>query len=187
MEQHLEHEEIVTLMMEALDGQLDGAGKRRMEQHLSTCPDCAREWQALLAVHQLFLQSPLLSPAAGFTQRTLNRLPNSTQRLYFLSAVYGILLVSGLIPLALLIYVLAQYGAALRQPALVRSLVQVGVQVAQLAAAVVGGFLQALGDLGQVLGQQPMLAGWLLVMVGAVVLWVGVYGRLTRQPNQGRA
>ena len=69
-------ENIYTMMMEALDGELSETGLNELESHLRVRPDLAREWVALQAIDRLFRNSPILSPAVDFTQRTLARLPN---------------------------------------------------------------------------------------------------------------
>lgn len=175
----MEHEEIFTLMMEALDGEIEQSRDAEMRAHMQSCQSCAREWQALLTIHQLFLQTPALSPAADFTQRTLSRLPNSTYRLWFISAIYGLLLVVGFLPLAIIAWLTVQLGPALNQPAFLRGLLQAGEQVVRLGQAVVAAGWQALGGLGELAGQQPALIGLLLVMIGVVFLWGGVYSQLT--------
>lgn len=182
----MDHEEIYTLMMEALDGELGEAERQHMHVHLDECPACQREWRTILAIHNLFLQSPVLSPAAGFAQRTMSRLPDAAYRVWFLSAVYGLLLVGGLLPVVFIAYVLVRLRPALNEPAFVRSLLQAGEQVLRLAGTVVGAGIQALGDLGQLAGQQLVLVGWLMVMIGAVILWGSVYTQLTsrRQTSQ---
>jgi hypothetical protein len=38
-------------------------GHQDLQAHLQTCSDCAREWQALQAIHQLFCTGAL--PDAG--------------------------------------------------------------------------------------------------------------------------
>lgn len=177
----MEHEEIYTLMMEALDGQLNDRGRSELESHLVDCQTCARSWQAVQAIHQLFLQSPVLSPAAGFTQRTLARLPNTRYRIYALTAVYGVLLFSGILPLIIFLWFALNIGPALNQPAFIRGLLQAGDQLFGILQTIVGAFWQGLGMLGELLGQYPSAVGWLLVMIGAIFLWGGVYSQLTRQ------
>lgn len=179
MENMVEHEEIFTLMMEALDGDLPPNGRQDLLDHLETCSDCTREWHALQAIHQLFVQSPLLMPAAGFTQRTLSRLPNTRYRLLTMGAIYGILLFSGLVPVALVAWLLLQVGPALNQPAFIRSLLRVGGELWGLITVGIGAVWQGLGGLGNLIGQQPAVFGWLLLMVGFVVLWGGIYSQLT--------
>jgi sulfite exporter TauE/SafE len=44
-----------------------------------------------------------------------------------------------------------------------------------LAQVVLGAAWQGLGTMGELLGQQPNLIGWLLVMAGIVFVWGGVY------------
>lgn len=181
----MEHDEIVTLMMEALDGELNDPGRADMEFHLQNCPSCAREWEAIQRIHQLFLQTPALRPAAGFAQRTLARLPNQTYRIWMVSAVYGLLLLSGLLPLIFLGWLVTQFGPALNQPAFVRSLLEAGGQLLGLVQVVIGAIWQTLGNFGEILSQQPAIVGLLLVMIGAVFLWGGVYGQLTRPQRVG--
>lgn len=177
----MEHEEIGPLMMEALDGELSEDRQRDMEAHLQSCETCTREWQTIQAVHQLFLQAPLLSPAADFTQRTLARLPNRRLRIYVTGSIYGLLLVSGVVPLLVFVWLALQFGPALNQPAFVDGLLQAGGQVVQLGQAVLGACWQGLGTVGELMGQQPAILGTLFVMIGVVFLWGGVYSQLTRQ------
>lgn len=176
----MEHEEIASMMMEALDGELNESRRRDMELHLYSCTRCSREWEALQTIHQLFLQAPLLRPAADFTQRTLARLPNTTYRLWLVSAVYGFLLLAGILPLVFLGWLVVQLGPALNQPAFVRSLGQAGIQLFGLIEVVLGAIWQSLGNLGELFGQQPAILGLLFVMIGAIFLWGGIYSQLTR-------
>jgi len=175
----MEHEEIYLLMMEALDGDLVDSESREMEAHLATCYSCAREWQAIQTIHQLFLQSPALSPAADFTQRTLASLPNNSYRIWLIGAIYGFLLMSGVLPLVFVGWLVTMLAPALNEPAFGRGLVQAGGQVLALVAAVLGAFWQGLVGIVQLLAEQPAYLGWFFVMVGVVFLWGGVYRQLT--------
>jgi len=177
----MEHEEIAPLMMEALDGELAEERQRDLEAHLQSCEACAREWQAIQAIHKLFLQAPLLSPAADFTQRTLARLPNRRLRIYVTGAIYGLLLISGVVPLLVFIWLASQFAPIWNQPAFVGGLMQAGEQIWQLGQAVLNAGWQGLADLGALVGQQPAILGWLFLMIGVVFLWSGVYSQLTRQ------
>jgi anti-sigma factor RsiW len=177
----MEHEETYKLMMETLDGELGEADQQRLRAHLADCPSCQRQWRTILAIHQLFLQSPVLSPAAGFARRTMSRLPDTTFRIRFLGLVYGLLLIGGLPPAALAIYLVLRLRPALTEPAFVRSLFQAGEQLIRLVGTVVTASLQALATLGQTLGSHPAFVGWLLLTVGAVTLWATVYRQLTAQ------
>lgn len=182
----MEHEEIVTLMMESLDGELQEDEQAQMDTHLQNCPACSQQWDSILAIHQLFLQAPVLSPAADFTQRTLARLPNPRHRLMALSAVYGLLLLSGLVPLVLFIWFIIQLRPAFNQPAFVEGLVQGGEQILGLGQTILAAFWQSLSDLGELIGQYPAIIGLILVMLGAIFLWGGVYSQLTRQQQVGQ-
>jgi hypothetical protein len=57
---------IIVMMMDALDGELAEPARNDLETHLRACPECQREWNALLAIEMLFRQAPVLSPVAGF-------------------------------------------------------------------------------------------------------------------------
>lgn len=177
----MEHEEIYNLMMEALDGELKRDELVEFNSHLHSCPSCAQQWVAVQSIHQLFLQAPVLSPAADFTQRTLARIPNPRHRLFALGAVYGLLLLSGIVPLVLFIWFATQISPAFNQPAFISGLLQGGEQLLGLGQTILDAFWQSLGTLGEVLGQQPAIVGLILVMLGAIFLWGGVYSQLTRQ------
>jgi anti-sigma factor RsiW len=177
----MEHEETFTLMMAALDGGLEVGRREALGDHLDRCESCNREWQALLAIHQLFMTTPALSPAADFAQRTLARLPDTRYRLRMMGVIYVTLLLGGLLPPALLAWILWQLGPALNRPALVRGLLQASKHLTEFGEAVLSAFWQGLSDLGQLASQQPAIVGWLLVMLGAVLLWGGVYNQLTHQ------
>jgi hypothetical protein len=166
-------------MMEALDGDIEDSGRRELDSHLHDCTTCQREWRAIQAIHQLFLDTPALSPAADFAERTLRQIPVSPYRIWLVSGVYGMLLLSGLVPLIAVIWLTIEFGPALNQPAFVRIITQVGSQIWGLGQVVVGAAWQGMGTTGELLGQQPNIIGWLLVMAGIVFLWGGVYSQLT--------
>ncbi len=177
----MEHEEIFTLMMAALDGELEVGRREELGDHLDGCASCRREWQAILAIHQLFMTTPALSPAANFAQRTLARLPDTRYRLRMMGVIYVTLLLGGFLPPSLVAWIIWQFGPALNRPALVRGLVQAGKHLSEFGEAVFSACWQGLSDLGQLVGQQPAIVGLLLVMLGAVLLWGGVYNQLTYQ------
>jgi len=120
-----------------------------------------------------------LSSAADFTQQTLAILPGSPYRIWMISSIYGLLLLVGFLPLAIIAWLTIQIGPVLDQPAFIRSVLQAGGQVAGLGQTVLAAGWQGLGSLGELMGQQPAILGWLMVMVGVVLLWGGVYSRLT--------
>jgi predicted anti-sigma-YlaC factor YlaD len=175
----MEHEEIVTLMMEALDGELNEDGRQEMDGHLQSCSSCAHQWEALQFIHRIFVQAPIMSPAFAFAQKTVALLPNRTQRIWIMAGIYSLLLISGLIPLVFIGWVVINFGPALNQPAFVGSLLRAGGQALSLIQAIFDACWQCLSNLGVLLSQQPVILGWLLVMVGAVFLWGGVYRQMT--------
>ena len=176
----MEHEEFITLMMDTLDGELLSNRKPDLEAHLRACPECSREWQALLAIDRLFKHTPALSPAVGFAQRTIARLPNQRVRVWAISAIYGLVLLSGLIPILLGILAISRLGPVLSQPALVQSVMHSLQTTMQVGGTILTALLNSAGE---VILQQPSLIGWLLVMVGIVFLWGGVYRQLSIVPS----
>lgn len=174
-------ENVYTLMMEALDGELSESGLNELESHLRVRPDLAREWSALRAIDRLFRSTPALSPAADFTQRTLARLPNRRFRLRLVTIFYVLLLVSGIVPVLIIGLLAVQFVPAFFEPAFIGGLLQVGNQVISLAGAVFTALFAGLADLLR--QQQLAVAGWLLVMLGLVILWSGVYRQLMLVPR----
>lgn len=171
----METEDVYTLMMEALDGELSEAGWAELESHLRARPDLAREWAAMQAIDTLFRQTPALRPAADFTQRTVARLPHARQRLWVSLIIYLLLLASGLIPLGVIAWLLLRIGPALAHPALLRGLWQAGGELLGLAQLIIGALLRGAGEF---VAQQPAVWAGFLLMVGAIALWGGVYNRL---------
>lgn len=176
----MEHEErYYLMMMSALDDELPAAEHDELTAHLSVCPDCGREWRALLAIDGLFRQTPLLMPAVDFATRTLALLPNRRVRVQALGALYGLLLLCGLAPLVLVIFLGARYAPILSEPALLGrvwlSLVEAGRVVATIVSALFAGA-------GRFVIEQPAVVGWLIVLAGLVFLWGGVFQRLLAQP-----
>ncbi|MBK8987943.1 MAG: zf-HC2 domain-containing protein [Chloroflexi bacterium] len=179
----MEHEETYLLMMEALDGELVDSDQVELEAHLRACPSCQQEWQALLAVHTLLQQAPALSPAVDFAQRTLARLPNRRTRVWALTAVYILLLLGGVLPIALGIWLAFVMRPILSEPTILSSISQSIGQAWQVMGTIAAALLSGLG---QVIVQQPALLGWLLVLLGIVSVWGGVSRQLIFQPNPQR-
>lgn len=177
----MEHEDILTLMMDALDGELADDGRQRLAVHLRACPECREEWQALVAIDTLFRQTPALSPAVGFTERTLARLPNRRVRLWAISSIYVLVLLSGLIPLLFGLWAVSRLQAIFSQPAVVESITESLQTTWQVAATLMSALLSSVGE---IVVQQPTVLGWLLVMIGVVAIWGGVYRQLVAQPDE---
>jgi anti-sigma factor RsiW len=181
MEWVMEHEEIITLMMDALDGELTDDPRIELEAHLRACPNCMREWQALSAIDALFRQTPALRPAADFAQRTLARLPNRTARIWSVSALYMLFLVAGTLPIFIGLWAVSTLGPVLNEPTLLRSVLGSIDRVLEASGAVISALLSGAGEF---LLQQPTIIGWLLVMVGVVSVWGGVYRQVLSPQTQ---
>lgn len=175
----MEHEDVYLMMMEALDGELAAGQQAELENHLLMCLACRREWQALVAIDRLFRQTPALAPAADFAQRTLARLPNRRYRVWLISVIYVVLLLSGTLPVLGGLWVISRWGPVMSQRSLLGSLWASVNHMLQVAGTVLGALL---GSVGEFAIQQPMVVGWLIVMIGIVILWSGVYRQLTAAP-----
>jgi hypothetical protein len=180
----MRHDEAYSLMMEALDGELSDTGRLALDEHLEGCHLCSREWQALLAIEALFRQAPALSPAAGFAGRTLARLPESSYRIWWITALYGLLLLSGLIPVAVLAWLGVVLIPAIREPALIRSIGRSIDQLLPAIGAVLGAIWHGVLNAGELVGENPAIVGWLLILAGIVWVWGSVYSRLLAQPGR---
>jgi anti-sigma factor RsiW len=171
----MDHDEVFALMMDMLDGEASENQAHYLETHLRACPECSREWRALVAIDTLFRQTPALSPAAGFVARTLALLPNRRMRIWAMGTIYGAILLGGLIPLLLLGLLAWRLMPILSQPTLVESI----LESLQITYRTAGTVLAALANgAGEVLVQQPTYVGYLLVVAGIIFLWGGVYRRL---------
>ena len=176
MELEQEHEEIYVLMMDALDGELSADGQVELESHLRACPPCMQEWQAMMAIDNLFRQTPALSPAADFTQRTIARLPNRQARIWAMGTIYISLLTVGMLPLALMLMVIVAVSSGFFAGA---------AETVNTGLTFVGIMLRAVGKgAGEIVVQNPAIVGWLFVMIGLVFVWNGVYRQLLQQPNR---
>jgi anti-sigma factor RsiW len=178
----MEYEEgIIALMMEALDGELSAAGEAELAAHLRARPDLAAEFEKMQAVDQLLRQTPLLTPPAGFVQRTVQHLPGTRQRLWMGVLVYTVFLAAGVIPLVGLGWAAVQLVPALGQPALWSGLWQAMLALLGALGVILGALA---GGAAQLVAEQPATIGWLLLMVLVVVVWGGVFNRLVLQQER---
>lgn len=172
---------IYTLMMDALDGTISADDMVELEDHLQARPSYMAEWRAMQTIDTLFRQTPALTPGADFAQRTLERLPNRQVRIWVISAMYVSLLVSGILPLLLGLWVFNQLRDVLVEPAFVEMILQTLADGAQVATAVGRAILSGAGELVM---QQPVILGWLLILGGIASLWGGIYRQLTSPYGQ---
>ena len=176
----MEHEErYYLMMMDALDGELPEPDRDELEVHLRACPDCGREWHALLAIDLLFRQAPILMPAVNFAERTLARLPDRRVRAWALGSLYLVLLASGIIPLLIGLFLAARYAPILSRPELLGGIWSSLTNLGRVAATVVDALLTGAG---RFIVEQPAIMGWMIILAGLVFLWGGVFQRLLAQP-----
>lgn len=178
-------DDVYELMMDALDGALSSYGFGKLEIALRQHPELRAEWEAMQAVDSFLLETPMIVPApsAQFAERTMALLPNLRFRRWMTGAVYSVLLLSGFLPFAFIALVFGGFGALLGEPAFLTGLSQVAGQLLELGSVALEAMLQAAASsLGIQTSPQPALIGTLLVMIGSITLWSGVYRRLVAEP-----
>ncbi len=163
-------DQVYALMMDALDGQLPAGDWTRLEAALRAHPDLAVEWEAMQAVDTLFRRAPAARPAADFAERTMARLPNWRVRRWAMGAVFVAMGAAGLLPLA---FVGWFFGA---------QLTTIATATWQISGALLGALGQLLVHFGGFLTRYPAAMGTLLVMIGSISLWSGVYRQLMIAP-----
>jgi len=178
----MDHDKYYGLMMDALDEALSAENRVLLDLHLTDCATCRREWHTLVAIDRLLHQAPMLSPAAGFTQRTLARLPNHRYRIWLMGLLYSLLLFSGLLPLLAGAWLVQRAAPTLLDPALFWTIWQALVGIGQLVATVLNALLLGLG---QAVAEQSAVTGLLLIMIGTIFLWGGIYRQLLHQSLVG--
>lgn len=171
----MDHEEIYLLMMDALDGELPEDGWNSLESHLRACPACEQEWYALQAIETLLRTTPALAPPADMVQRTLMRLPNPAYRTWVIGAVYSLLLLSGILPVVGAVVLLGTFGTTVFNWSVVSAFLTPIWDTITVLPIMLSALLNALGAF---IAQQPAIVGVLLVMVGVIMVWGGVYSQL---------
>lgn len=58
----------------AQDGQLGSVESRRLHEHLMTCTECKAQWNAMMALSQMFHAAPMVGPQPGFMLRLQARM-----------------------------------------------------------------------------------------------------------------
>lgn len=177
-------ERLSVLIMDALDGEISRQDRRELEELLVDRPDMAREWAMMQTIDTLFRETPLLQPTTDFAQRTVARLPSRRARVWAVGTLFLFILVSGALPLAVVAWLGSNYGAALSEPAVLGGVGQVFGTIGALLQVVTNGLWRLLTAFGEQMVQNPVIWGWMAVMIGMVLLWSGVYGRLLRQPGR---
>lgn len=177
----MEHEDFYLLMMDALDGELTAVAEQELDTHLALCHDCRREWQALVTVDTLLRRTPALAPAADFAERTLARIPSQRSRMWLLGTIYFLFLLGGIIPLILGGVGLVLLRPLFNQPSTLQTIGQSLVSTLSVIGTLAWAVVQVAGEL---LAQQPAIVGSVLVMVGIVSVWGGVYQQLVTRPQR---
>ena len=64
----------------AQDGMLNSMQNQLLHEHLSTCPSCRLQWEAMTLVSQMFRAAPMAEPVPGFLPRFQARLAHWQER-----------------------------------------------------------------------------------------------------------
>lgn len=169
----VDEERIFTLMMDALDDELDEQGSAELVAYLAEHPDLAQEWEAMQWVDNLLVTTPPVAAPDALVAHTLARLPAPRLRRLFLFLGFDALLLVGLLPIvAGLALVRVDLGAVIGT-----SLQELWVFGRVFTTAITA-------TLRSVLATQPQVWAYLAVMLGILVAWRIVYYQMsaTLQP-----
>ena len=167
----MNEERVFTLMMDALEGVLDEAESAELQTYLDEQPELAHEWQAMQTIDAMLIATPPTALPVNFATRTLKRLPNERNRRIFMSIFYFLLLLGGLLPILGGILLSSQLGnATFGSGSIAESL--------QLLSVVASGMVSALRTF---IINQPMIFGWLTVMLCAILLWASIFRQYSNQ------
>lgn len=173
----MEEERMMTLMLEALDGELTEAESAELGAYLQQDPALAQEWRAMLAVDTLFRLTPSLAPSHSLVNRTLARLPDPSANRWVVGTLFVTLLLLGLMPVIVFLWLSAQVGGS--------SLLELSTNSASQLVVLVQALLRAaLSVLADVVRAQPAVWGWLAVMLGIILSWRTLYRQLTGEAMQ---
>lgn len=158
-------------MMDALEGVLEPEESAELHRYLSDHPDLAAEWEAMQAVDDMLREAPPIAVPVHLMDNTLYRLPTARNRRLFMSAFFFVLLLGGLLPFMLGIFVSTQLGGA----SLGGQSIFAGIQVLQVIGT---GMLSAIRT---VLSTQPIVFGWFTLMLGVIATWIAVFRQYSVQ------
>ena len=89
------------------------------------------------------------------------------------------MLLSGIVPLVIGLFVAARYAPILSRPELLGGIWSSISGVGRALATIIGALLSGAG---RFVIEQPALIGWFIILAGLVFLWGGVFQRLLMQP-----
>ena len=159
-----EQEYIEALMMDAIDGTLSRSGQRELNRFLASDPSLAEELTAMQAVDSLFAEPQLLEPPAAFVENTMAHLPNLTVRKWTTGLLSALLIMLGLAPLALIIFLFSNLSAQ--------------TVILELTEAILSGVAQLLTGLIGSVTNQPATLAVPVIMFSSMFLWYALYRRM---------
>jgi hypothetical protein len=172
----MEEERIYQLMIKALDGESDAAESAELQTRLDESPALAHEYAMMARIDTLLRTTPAVAPPRNLVARTLAQLPQAQHNLWFIGVFYMVLLFSGLLPIGLGVWAYFQFGDL----AVLDTFLQTGSSVWGVTQTLAGALITSIGNL---IADQPLIFGWLTILLGIVLTWRSVYVQLTRRPQ----
>jgi hypothetical protein len=173
-------EDLLALMMDALDGTLSESDEQVLSTQLIHHPQLAQEWEAMQMIDGLFTSAPMIAAPRNFAAETIALLPNLAMRRTVSAALFTVLFIGGLLPF---LFVVGLGLVVLGQGTAVYTLLDIISNFGQFSVVLLGAFGQLLIGLGDFMSQNPAVMGTLMVMIGFIFLWTGVYRRLVTVPQ----
>lgn len=173
-------EELMSLMMDALDGTLSVPDQHVLTTQLVHYPALAQEWQAMQQVEALLIATPMAAPPPHFAAQTIACLPNLALRRTLSAALFTVLFIGGLLPFLLAVgagLMLVGGGTA------VSSFIDLLANFGQFSALLMSALGNLLLGMGTYMGAYPAVLGTFMVMIGSIFLWSGVYRQLVAIPQ----
>ncbi len=168
----MDEEQIQTLMLDALDRDLTPEESALLGDYLQQHPESAREWQAMLAVDTLFRLTPLVAPPPYLATRIVRRLPDTASRRWLTGGLFVGLLLVGIVPVLTLIWAVNQLGGVGSGLEPVTTSL---THLVQLVRVLLGALAATLDD---IVTQQPIVLGWLALMLGIILTWGTVFRQI---------
>lgn len=164
-------DQIYEYMLDAVDGHLSLADERRLEAFLTKHPDLEAEYRSLSVVNTLMVETPAAAPPAHFVDTTYAHLPNWRARRVLLTAGFVGALFAGLmlIPVLFLFMLFRE------------ELAQMATLFMNIADSLIFGIGQLFLAGATFLIDNPAAMGSLIVMLGSIVLWSGVYQQMVQR------
>lgn len=164
------------LMSLRLDGPLSSEDEVGLQQHLASCAGCRQAWAHMQAVSAVLARASFVAPGPGFSARVMAHIRRERRRAAMLRSG-GIVLLSAIIVAAIAVVPLATFvNVGIHNPAVVHALLSAGLWLVDIGRTLAGAVQAVLRAL--LLGLSwPVLLGYLMIAVAALLTWVRIVAR----------